>query len=207
LCALRAHSYWNPLQLNWGVMPHPRHVIKSLIALTFLVPLCAQAQEARIGWLADAVLGVGPRTQQAGSVWFRPESTPYGRLSIALRTRVRDRFAALMILDRAGALMLPAYGDRCLIAPDRSGCAQNFRWPAVNSAGAGLRSRVGGAASLELAGGVGLTREPSRFVRGDVEWLLAPHLALVVGAEHRVARQADGTHLWWRPMFGGIRLR
>jgi hypothetical protein len=182
-------------------------VIKPLIALTFLVPLGAQAQSARIGPFMDAVLGAGPRTQQAGSVWFRPESTPYGRLSLGLTIPVRDRFAALLILDRAGALMLPAYGDRCLISPDRTGCAQNFHWPAVNAAGAGLRSRVGGAASFDLAGGVGITREPSRFVRGDVEWLLAPHLAFVFGAEHRVARQADGNRLWWRPMFGGIRLR
>jgi len=188
-------------------MPHPRYVIKSLIALTFLLPLRAQAQGARIGLSMDAVLGAGPRTQQAGSVWFRPESTPYGRLGLGLAVPVRDRFAALLVLERAGALALPAYGDRCLISPDHAGCAQNFRWPAVYSAGAGLRGRVGGAASLEFVGGVGMNREPSRFVRGDVEWLLASHLALVFGAEHRVARQPDGSHLWWRPTFGGIRLR
>jgi hypothetical protein len=182
-------------------------MIKSLIALTFLVPLGAQAQDARIGPFMDAVLGTGPRTQQAGIVWFSPESTPYVRLSLGLRIPVRDRFSALLILDRAGALALPAYGDRCLVSPDHTGCAQNFRWPAVYSAGAGLRSLIGGAASLEFAGGVGMNREPSRFVRGDVEWLLASHLALVFGAEHRVARQADGNRLWWRPMFGGIRLR
>jgi hypothetical protein len=195
------------LQRNLGVMPHPRHVIKSLIVLTFLVTVRAHAQEARIGWVMDAVLGAGPRTEQAGSVWFRPESTPYGRLSVGLTIPVQDRLVGLLILDRAGAIAFPAHGDTCLISPNRTGCAQNFRWPAVNSAGLGLRSRVGRVTSLELLGGVGMIREPSRFVRGDVEWLVASHFALVVGVEHRIARQADGSHLWWRPMFGGIRLR
>jgi hypothetical protein len=113
----------------------------------------------------------------------------------------------LAILDRAGAIALPAYGDGCLISPARTGCAQYFRWPVTYYAGAGLRGRVGGAISLELVGGSGMAREPSRFARGHVELRLKSHLAAVFGAEHRVVRQPDGNHLWWRPMFGGIRLR
>lgn len=180
-------------------------MIKRLIALAFLIPICGQAQDARIGPFMDAVLGTGPRTQQAGNVWFRPESTPYGRLSLGLTVPVRDRFAAVAIFDRAGAVALPAHGDGCLISPDRPGCARYFHWPAIYATGAGLRSRVGGATSLELVGGVGMTRDPSRFVRGHMEWRPASHLAVLFGVEHRVVRQADGNRLWWRPMFGGIR--
>jgi len=70
-----------------------------------------------------------------------------------------------------------------------------------------LRSRLADATNLELLGGVGLARGPSRFVRASVEWRVASHLALVFGAEQRVARRSDGNDLWWRPVFGGIRLR
>jgi len=189
-------------------MPHPRYMIKSLSVLMLLVPsLCARAQSARIGLFMDAVLGAGPRTQQAGTVWFRPESRLYGRVSVGLTTPLRDRVAAVLTFDRAGVISLPAYGDGCLIAPDRNGCAQYFWWPAVYSAGVGLRGRLGDVAQVAVLGGVGVTREPSRFVRGDVEWRVTRHAALVVGAEHRVARRADGIDLWWSPMFGGIRLR
>ena len=180
-------------------------MIRSLIALTFLVPFCARAQDAPIGLFMDAVVGGGPRTQHTGDVWFRPESTPYGRLSLGITTPLRGRFAARLAFDRAGAIAPPAYGDVCRLAPDGS-CEKYFRWNAVYSAGAGLRTRLGSATELEVLGGLGLTREPSRLVRVDAAWRFASHLALVVGAEHRTVRRADGNRLWWRPLFGGIRL-
>src|SRR4029078_13210387 len=92
-------------------MPDPRYMIKSLSVLMLLVPsLCARAQSARIGLFMDAVLGAGPRTQQAGTVWFRPESRLYGRVSGGLTTPLRARVSAVVTIARARA----GSGCRCV---------------------------------------------------------------------------------------------
>ena len=178
----------------------------ALLLLALSIPLVARGQNAPTGIFVDAVVGAGPRTQHAGNVWFRPETTPYGRVTLGTAIPFRGRLAGLLTFDRAGAIQPPAYGDVCRLAPDGS-CERYFNWLAVYSAGAGLRGRVGRATELELVGGVGVTHQPSRFVRVVAEWRLASHLALIGGGEHRTARRDDGARLWWRPLFGGLRLQ
>ena len=180
-------------------------MLGTLLALSVVAP-SARAQIGRPGFFVDAVVGAGPKTRHAGSVWYREEPVPYGRVALGLAVPLRDRFGVVLTFDRAANIAPPSYGDVCLLSPGGT-CEEYFPSLASFSAGAGLRARLGATTELELVGGASVTDDPTRFVRLDLGWKLASHFALVFGAEHRVARRADGNQLWWRPAFGGIRIQ
>jgi hypothetical protein len=175
-----------------------------LLATMLLAPRIAMAQETSIVSFALAV-GVGPRTERSGDVYYRGGRSGMLRFSSLIRLPFTGKVRPVLHMEAIPAFATDRLSD-CPLAPNGT-CREHF------PSSAGIGAAVGAAmahatGSTTLLVGAGKYGDRSRkFAEAETAFLLSRSSAATFGLRYMAWTEVDGRHHWFSPLFSGIRVQ